>query len=305
MSRVVIVGGGLSGLAAAALLEQHNIDYTLIEVKRRVGGSLISQSIDNFIFDGPGFVSDAGLLDHPLIAEWGLRESLIPAASSVVFHQGVQSLIDTLSARISGPRLMRMALSSIGGLEGGSMALCMENGLMLNARAIILALPARYAERVFYGYRTEITEHLLDYRYDNLFRLSYGYRDPVELLDPPEAAFISRFSLPERGGMIVQVGIPTTRQSALPDEEARSLCAAWGWPAPDALYSHYWAEANPVTPHTSEYPAWRETLMAMLPPHVALIGSDYVQMPLPIEIAPLSQCLSQAQEAFAKILNDL
>lgn len=305
MARVVVVGGGLSGLAAAALLEQQNIDYTLIEVKRRVGGSLISQTVENFIFDGPGFVSDSDLLDHPLIEEWGLRDSLRPVENGVTFAHGVQSLIDSLSNRITGPRLMRMALSSIGELEGGSMALCMENGLMLNARAIILALPARYAERIFYGYHTAITDHLLEYRYDNLFRLSFGYREPVELLFPPEATFINQVTLPERGGMIVQVGLPTTRQTSLSDDVARSMGPTWGWPPADALYSHYWAEADPITPSTPDYPAWRTKLMAMIPPRVALIGSDYVPTPITHGVAPLSQCLTQAQAAIRKILNDL
>ena len=306
MSRVVVVGGGLSGLAVAALLEQQGIDYTLIEVKRRLGGSLISKTVDEFIFDGSGFLSDLALRNHPLIAEWGLQDSLVEAGEGLIFRQGVQSLIDALSTRITGPRLMRMALSSIGELDGGSLALCMENGLMLNARAIILALPARYAERVFYGYRSQITEHLLTYRYDNLFRLSFGYRSPsLELPTPPEALFTNQISLAERGGTIVQVGLSTTWQAPLADEKVRDLCNAWGWPPADALYSHYWAEADPITPSTPEYPAWREDLMGMLPPRVALIGSDYVQMPLTHGINPLSQCLSQAQEAVQKILAEL
>lgn len=305
MPRVVVVGGGLSGLAAAALLEQQNIDYTLIEVKRRVGGSLISQTADHFIFDGPGFVSDAGLLEHPLMAEWELREALLPVGEGVIFKNGVQSLIDTLSNRISGPRLMRMALSSIGELEGGSMALCMENGLMLNARAIILALPARYAERIFYGYRTAITDHLLEYRYANVLRLSFGYREPVALPVPPEALFMNQVTLLERGGMIAQVGVSTPRQTAMPDEAARSLGSTWGWPPAEAIYSHYWPEADPGTPATPDYPAWRAKLMAMIPPRVALIGSDYIRLPITHGIAPLSQCLTQAQDAVTKILNDL
>jgi hypothetical protein len=116
---------------------------------------------------------------------------------------------------------------------------------------------------------------------------------------------MNQFTLPERGGMIAQVGLYSTRQTALSDEITRTMCPTWGWPPADAIFSHYWPEADPITSATPDYPAWRAKLMAMIPPRVALIGSDYVQMPLTHGIAPLSQCLSQAQEAVSKILNDL
>lgn len=48
MRDVVIIGGGLSGLAAAYELEKHNVDYTLIEVKRELGGSIRTLKKDDF-----------------------------------------------------------------------------------------------------------------------------------------------------------------------------------------------------------------------------------------------------------------
>ena len=307
MFRVVVIGGGLSGLAAAALLEQQNIDYTLIEVKRRVGGSLISQSVQGFIFDGIRSICDADLPAHPLMATWGLQDALAVVEDGVIFRQGIQMLVDALSARISGPRLMRMALSSIGELEGGSMALCMENGLMLNARAIILALPARYAERVFYGYRSEITEHLLSYQYEPLTSIALGYPYQIDrhaLPVPTGASFLRAFHHVERGGSIVQVGLALQR-GVLTDATDLPFYGRWELPRWDAIFQHHWPEADPLTLYREDYPAWRDKLMAMIPPRVALIGSDYVSVPLPRGIAPISQCLSQAQEAVKKILNDL
>ncbi len=309
MARVVVVGAGVSGLAAAALLEEHQIDYTLIEVKRRVGGSLITQSVDGFLLDGAGFTSDIGLLHHPLMKAWGLQDSLQEGTSNVFFRRGVQSLVDALSARVSGPRLMRMALSSIGDLEDGALALCLENGLMLNARAIILALPARYAERVFYGYRSEITEHLLTYQYESRLRISLGYRRdeiaPVSsFAEHPDIVIQTAARLPERGGALVQWQMRTPRTS-MTDEEVRKICIDWEYPVPDAIFTHHWAEADPLTPTTPEYPVWRDTLMAMLPPRVALIGSDYVAAPALVGTTPLSQCLTQAQDAVNKILGAL
>jgi hypothetical protein len=178
---------------------------------------------------------------------------------------------------------------------------------MLNARAIILALPARYAERIFYGYHTEITEHLLSYRYDQILRLSLGYRrelPEISIATTTQLSFVAGLRLPQRGGSIVQVGVKTPKTS-LTEDEIRQLCLDWKWPLPAATYIHHWSESDPLTLYTPEYPAWREALMAMLPPRVALIGSDYVPVPPTNGNTPLSQCLTQAQDAVNTLLTQL
>ena len=38
--KVIIIGAGASGLAAAKVLEQNNIDYTILEATNRYGGRL-------------------------------------------------------------------------------------------------------------------------------------------------------------------------------------------------------------------------------------------------------------------------
>jgi monoamine oxidase len=51
-ARVAIVGGGLSGLYAAYLLEQHGLrDYVLLEARSMVGGRITSAGIENAFFD--------------------------------------------------------------------------------------------------------------------------------------------------------------------------------------------------------------------------------------------------------------
>ena len=48
---VVIVGGGLAGLVAARVLEQHNINAIILEASDGVGGRVRSDEVDGFILD--------------------------------------------------------------------------------------------------------------------------------------------------------------------------------------------------------------------------------------------------------------
>ena len=58
MKRVVVIGGGISGLSAAYFLKEEaakkdiDLDYTLIEKSDRLGGNIITEKIDHFIVEG-------------------------------------------------------------------------------------------------------------------------------------------------------------------------------------------------------------------------------------------------------------
>ena len=51
MRDVVVIGGGLSGLAAGYELERRGVRYTMIEVKPRFGGAIRSSSAGGFVMD--------------------------------------------------------------------------------------------------------------------------------------------------------------------------------------------------------------------------------------------------------------
>ncbi|HWG85318.1 MAG TPA: protoporphyrinogen oxidase, partial [Deinococcales bacterium] len=83
MSRVVIVGGGVSGLTAAYRLRQQGLDVTVIERDSEAGGQARSSKHDGFVLDwGPGgFLANAPMTLE-LAAELGLGAQLRPAADA-------------------------------------------------------------------------------------------------------------------------------------------------------------------------------------------------------------------------------
>lgn len=52
MNEVIIIGGGITGLAAAYELEKRNINYLLIEKENRLGGVIKTERRGDFIFEG-------------------------------------------------------------------------------------------------------------------------------------------------------------------------------------------------------------------------------------------------------------
>jgi phytoene dehydrogenase-like protein len=62
---VVVVGGGISGLATAALLAREGREVTLVEATDSVGGRAGSWSADGFRFDtGPSWYLMPEVFDH-------------------------------------------------------------------------------------------------------------------------------------------------------------------------------------------------------------------------------------------------
>jgi protoporphyrinogen oxidase len=284
MRDVVIIGGGLSGLVAASELEKAGVDYTLIEVKRQLGGSLGSLQIGESILDRGAFAFE-DKFDVDWLASLGLEDAFFKLGAGVVaFKRGAGALIDALSSKITAPRLMRMAVSSIGEEENGRYSICMENGLVFDAKRLILALPARYAERLFYGYISPVTEALLDYHYDTVQRISVVCKSselPENLFNPPDMAyvFIHRSEHECRvpaGYTLLQFGLrinPARLQS--PEQSLDFLVNEFALPEPIASHLGYWPEADPISCFDDGFGERLAAIRALLPEGIALIGSDY------------------------------
>ena len=274
MRDVVVIGGGLTGLSAAYELEQHNIDYTLIEVKPRVGGSIITTEQDGFILDGNGFIT-ANTGDWSILSELGIEDALYETAEGhLMFKHGTQTLINALDSKLNGGRLMRMAVSSIGELEG-KFTICMENGLLLDARALVITVPARFAERMFYGYINDISDALREFHYDSVHRVSVGYpREQIperffprfiDLLHPFQHWTDHPSRVPD-GHILFQVGV-----RAKPDsEEARLVNAIgksfrWKEAQPVVQRIDHWAEADPLSCYDATHQTNMNTIRENLP----------------------------------------
>ncbi len=309
MSDVVVIGAGLSGLAAAYELERLGLDYAIIEVAGRVGGSIRTVRQDGFLLDGGPFaIGEAG--DWSLLDDIGLAKATIPIGrGAFAFRDGNETLLHTLLRRISAPKMTRMAVSSVGELDG-QYAVCMENGMILTARALVVATPARYAERLFYGYINGITQWLMDYHYDTVLRLSLGYERGAHLphtLLPPDMAYIYYHTCehPARaphGGLIAQVGIRLSHPYHETETLVERLHQDLGWPRPATARADFWPTADPLSCYDDQHIARMAAIRALLPDGIQLIGNDYaLQPPASRGVYHLADRLADGREAARRI----
>src|SRR5579872_4763260 len=76
---VVIIGGGIAGLAAAYELSRQNVPFLVLEQAPRAGGVILSEEVDGFVIDGG---PDSLLVQKPegiaLCKEIGIGDRLVP-----------------------------------------------------------------------------------------------------------------------------------------------------------------------------------------------------------------------------------
>ncbi len=292
MRDVVVIGGGLSGLAAAHELQKHHIPATLIEVKPRLGGSIQTVNMNGFVFDSAAMTHDIAEPQgfEAYLVELGVIDRVfVTDDGKLAFDGGTGLLVDAIAARLEMPKMMRMAVSTLGMIDAQNFSICMENGLLLDARALIVAVPARFAERVFHTLTPEISYQLLDYRYDTITRVSMGYRHApsLDLTIPPDTPVTEVLCLtgtprtPAADGALVQAALRFSPHE-LPEDPVGELAALMNWPLnPDADHIATWTESDPAQWRQPDHIIKMATINGLLPDGVALAGSDYIPTHLP------------------------
>ncbi len=283
MRDVVVIGGGLSGLAACYELEKRGTAYTVIEVKRRFGGGIRSTAEGGFITDACAFAfrrPAAGVLPP----EFEFDQQIVPIRDDVcVFRHGAESLVNAFADCLQGGRLMRMAVSSIGRLRN-RFTICLENGIMLDAGALILAVPARYAARMLWNLAPEAADRLTAFRYDSIRRVSLGFRKrdlPASMdgvLDESFPFIIATDQperVPDRDHCLMQVGLrfssDTSAQEAIIVVTRHLGCCA----SPLVARADHWLEADLLSDYDQDHREDLRAIRDLLPAGISLIGSDY------------------------------
>ena len=302
MRPVVIIGGGLGGLAAAYALEGRGVPYTIIELKPRLGGALASRRSAGFLYDSSRMLTQ-DRPDDPLFARLGLADALEVVRTDedgdwAAFCDGHQALIDTLAAPLTGTVLYRMAATSAGEFDARDRArgaprfcVCLENGTVIDASGLIVAAPAHYAERILRSLNTGAASLLDDYRYDSIARVNLGYKlEDVggKLPETPPSeyplTYIHTLTLPPRvpdDGVLVQAGIRFDPAKGLSPETggdaAGAFAALFGLPE-RPLFEHVslWPEDEPLMWLDDDFGTRMERLTYALPEGAAVAGSDYV-----------------------------
>jgi protoporphyrinogen oxidase len=154
----------------------------------------------------------------------------------------------------------------------------------MQAAALIVAAPARYTERMFYGYVPEISLALRGFRYDSITRISLGYRTgaiSTPIPPPPDVGFAfgywtdSEHRVPA-GHVLVQAGVRWPLDRSSPQALIAHLQQDMGWPPDPAIaQAHYWPESHCLNSYHDDHTQVVAAIEHSLPEGIALIGSDY------------------------------
>ena len=113
--KVVILGAGISGLAAAHWLTKENVDVTVIEKKSEAGGAMISRKENGYLIDyGPNSGLETSPLIKQIVDEVGLSDEMIYAneegSKRYILRNGVLHALPT-----SPPAFLKTKLFSTKG----------------------------------------------------------------------------------------------------------------------------------------------------------------------------------------------
>lgn len=220
----LIVGGGLSGLRLADLMQQSGQDYLLVEARERLGGRILSLPAGDSEFDlGPAWfwrgqprmaaLADRFNLDvfeqytkgnfrfeNPQgeIAEGYGGGSM---QGSMRLDGGMGALIDKLAATLPANHLLDGYSVSAAKLEAGDVTVTVNGKPDITARRVVLALPPRIAANL--SLSPALPSHVV-HRLGAVPTWMAGQAKAVALYDRPfwRSAGLSGDAMSHRGPMV-------------------------------------------------------------------------------------------------------
>ncbi len=171
---VIIIGGGLSGLALADHLQRAGVDYLLLEARMRLGGRIKAASVGDAGFDlgpswfWPGQPRMAAMVDRFDLArfeqyakgtlcfedERGAVENGLahaPMAGSYRIEGGIYALIDRLVASLGTQNILLDAAVNALRYDNAAVTVQLQNGKAFSGKRVVLALPPRVAAGLTYA----------------------------------------------------------------------------------------------------------------------------------------------------------
>lgn len=219
--KVIVVGAGIAGLAAAWELTRAGADVVVLESERRAGGVIVTDRVDGFIVEGgpdgflagepelPALAQELGIGDRIVnqqargTALWNGR-ALAPldegraaallgieatksdvAAGFRSFAAGMAELVDALVQRLG---VVRLAQGVAGLVPAGSgWHLAITGGSAHDADGVVLALPAYSAGRLLEAVGATHGRALAEVVYAPSITVSLAYRE-VQFTKPLQGA---------------------------------------------------------------------------------------------------------------------
>lgn len=289
---VIVIGAGLGGLLTAVELLRRDLPCVLIELRGRVGGSIRSEGRDGFVLDGGPFAFERDTQAAPADSPWPAEAFLELQGQEggrrlYALREGSEALLRPLVARLpAGALLTRMAVSSLGP-AGRGFAICLENGMVLTAPALVVAAPAQAAGRMLYALCPQVGAALRGFHHDRITRVTLGYRRediPLPVPAPPDTGFAfchwsDHEARAPAGHVLLQLGLRMVPPETPPAQVIAELQANMGWPPTQRVARvDYWPGSHCLEAQEAQHPQRMAALRAELPPGVALVGSDYGTM---------------------------
>lgn len=166
--KTLIIGGGLSGLALAELLERKGEDYHLLEARDRFGGRIMTEHVGDGYFDmGPAWFWPGQPRIEQLAARLGLSKFAQHSAGELTFEDengrvqrgfgfasmagswrlegGLSGLTNALADRL--PETRKRLNAQVAQIErlGDLCRATLRDGSVIDADRVVLAMPPRIA----------------------------------------------------------------------------------------------------------------------------------------------------------------